>query len=187
MLCIKITGEDDFVRLLTLIPPDIRFDMDDYEFNWQALAIVAAVAAVLAYVLLARMRANTKYSPKHYQTVPLLTDHEREFFERLREAAGSKYFIAPQVVFGAFLKVRNLPWVDKTTARNAVQHNRGDFVICNSRFEVVAVVELDDSTHDRRQQRYKDRRRDELMKAVGVKAIRYRQIPDVSRIRADLG
>ncbi|HIE4434742.1 TPA: DUF2726 domain-containing protein, partial [Burkholderia multivorans] len=160
--------------------------MDNYSIEWKPLIVVLAVGCVLLYWLLARMRANTKYSPKHYLAVPLLTERERVFFERLREAVGEKYVIAPQVVFGAFLKVKNLPWVNKTTARNAVQHNRGDFIICNEKFDVVAVVELDDSTHDKGKQKYKDKRRDELMKAVGVKAIRYRHMPDVARIRADL-
>jgi hypothetical protein len=161
--------------------------MDDYTIEWKPLIFVLGIGCIVLYMLIAKMRGNTKYSSKHYVAVPLLTEHEREFFERLREAVGSKYVIAPQVVFGAFLKVRNLPWVNKTTARNAVQHNRGDFVICDGNFDVVAVVELDDSTHDKGKQKYKDKRRDELMKAVGVKAIRYRQIPDVARIRADLG
>jgi hypothetical protein len=161
--------------------------MDDITVNWSHLIIVLAIACVLLYLWLARMRRRTKYSPKHYMAVPLLTEHELAFFERLREAVGSKYVIAPQVVFGAFLKVRNLPWVNKTTARNAVQHNRGDFVVCDGLMNIAAVVELDDATHDKGKQKYKDKRRDELMRAVGIKAIRYRQLPDVARIRADLG
>ncbi|AQH05791.1 hypothetical protein A9R05_43010 (plasmid) [Burkholderia sp. KK1] len=157
------------------------------EIDFKTLAIVCAGLTVLVYIFLGKMRSNTKYSPKHYETVPLLTPHEQPLFWRLQEAVGSKYVVAPQVVFGAFLKVKSLPWVDKTTARNAVQHNRGDFVICNDKLEVVAVVELDDSTHDKKAQKIKDRRRDELMKAVGVKSVRYRHMPEVSRIRSDLG
>jgi len=159
----------------------------DIDISWKTLVVACAIGALLIYFVLGRLRSNTKYSPKHYQTVPLLTDHEKPFFWRLQEAVGKNYVVAPQVVFGAFLAVRSLPWVDKTTARNAVQHNRGDFIVCNDQFEVVAVVELDDSSHNSKAQKYKDKRRDELMKAVGVKAIRYRQIPEVSKIRSDLG
>ena len=149
--------------------------------------LVFVVGTVLAYTVLGKMQSSAKYSPKHYETSPLLSEHEQTLFWRLKEAAGSDFVVAPQVVFGAFVQVKKLAMVDKTKALMAVAHNRGDFVICDRDFSVVAVVELDDSTHDKGKQKALDRRRDELMKRIGVKPIRYRKIPEVSQIRSDLG
>ncbi|WP_425952973.1 DUF2726 domain-containing protein [Ralstonia pseudosolanacearum] len=151
------------------------------------IVLTFVVACFIAYIVLGKIQGGAKYSPKHYQTIPLLTEHERTLFWRLSEAVGKDLIVAPQVVFGAFLKVKGSLLIDKNKARHAVAHNRGDFIICDKDFEVVAVVELDDSTHDKRDQKSLDRRRDELMKTVGVRAIRYRRMPEVSKIRADLG
>lgn len=159
----------------------------EMEIDLKLIAVCFVVATVTAYILLGKLQSSAKYSPKHYQTVPLLTDNEQGLFWRLQEAVGRELLVAPQVVFGAFLKVKGTALVDKTKARNAVAHNRGDFLVCNRDFEVVALVELDDSTHDKKEQKALDKRRDELMKAVGVKAIRYRNLPEISKIRSDLG
>lgn len=157
------------------------------EMNFSSLLVVCAVLTAIAYILLRKLQSGSKYSPKHYQTIPLLTEHEQTFFWLLKEAAGRDLIVAPQVVFGAFLKVKSTAFVDKTKARHQVAHNRGDFIVCNKEFRVVAVVELDDATHDKRAQKVVDRRRDELLKTVGVKAIRYRKMPEVRKIRSDLG
>jgi len=149
--------------------------------------VLCGLLTAIVYFLLRKAQSGSKYSPKHYQTVPLLTEHEQTFFWRLQEAAGRNLIVAPQVVFGAFLKVKSTAFVDKTKARHQVAHNRGDFIVCNRDFRVVAVIELDDATHDKRAQKALDRRRDELLKTVGVKAIRYRKMPEVGKIRSDLG
>ncbi|WP_432263355.1 DUF2726 domain-containing protein [Cupriavidus sp. TMH.W2] len=157
------------------------------QIGFGTIVIVFVVFTAVAYIALGKLQSGSKYSPKHYQTIPLLTEHEQTLYWRLSDAAGRDLVVAPQVVFGAFLKVKGTALVDKTKARHAVAHNRGDFIVCNKEFQVVAVVELDDATHNKKAQKDLDRRRDELMKTVGVKAIRYRKIPEVSQIRSDLG
>ncbi|QBP14426.1 DUF2726 domain-containing protein [Cupriavidus metallidurans] len=157
------------------------------EISYTGLVVVCAILAVLVYLVVKRLQSGSKYSPKHYQTIPLLTEHEQDLFWRLKEAAGRDLIVAPQMVFGAFLKVKTMALVDKTKARHQVAHNRGDFIVCNKEFRVVAVIELDDATHDKSAQKALDRRRDQLLKTVGVKAIRYRKMPEVAKIRADLG
>lgn len=102
---------------------------------------------------------------------PLLTEREQDFFWRLREAVGNDLVIAPQVVFGAFIKVKATAMTDKNHARHVVAHNRCDFLLCDKKLKPVALVEVDDSTHNSSKAKAKDRRRDELMKAVGYPCI----------------
>jgi len=49
---------------------------------------------------------------------------------------------------------------------------------------VLAIIELDDSSHKGKEQR--DASRDAMLKSAGYKTVRYRKIPDVERVRADL-
>ena len=148
-----------------------------------AIVVVACAAAAFLYFKLGNRK---KYSTKHYQCIPLLTEREQDFFWRLKEAVRDDLVIAPQVVFGAFIKVKATALTDKNHARHVVAHNRCDFLLCDKKLKPVALVEVDDSTHNNFKARSKDRRRDDLMKAVGVSVIRYRDMPAPAQIRKDL-
>lgn len=147
------------------------------------IVVVACAVAVFVYFQLGNRK---KYSTKHYQCIPLLTEREQDFFWRLKEAVRDDLVIAPQVVFGAFIKVKATALTDKNHARHVVAHNRCDFLLCDKKLKPVALVEVDDSTHNNFKARSKDRRRDDLMKAVGVLVIRYRNMPAAAQIRKDL-
>lgn len=148
-------------------------------------AIVVVACAVAAFVYF-KLGNRQKYSTKHYQCIPLLTEREQDFFWRLKEAVRDDLVIAPQVVFGAFIKVKATALTDKNHARHVVAHNRCDFLLCDKKLKPVALVEVDDSTHNNFKARSKDRRRDDLMKAVGVAVIRYKNMPAAAQIRKDL-
>lgn len=154
----------------------------DLELN-TPLVVVACVAALVLFRLLSNRKG---YSTKHYQCIPLLTEREQEFFWRLKDAVRDDLVIAPQVVFGAFIKVKATALTDKNHARHVVAHNRCDFLLCDKTLKPVALVEVDDSTHNNAKAKSKDRRRDELMKAVGVSVHRYRGMPTAAQIRKDL-
>ena len=142
-----------------------------------------AFGALCVFWLLTKRKG---YSVRHYQKIPLLTQREQEFFWRLKEAVGNDLVISPQVPFGAFIKVKSTALTYKNHARHVVSHNRCDFLLCNKQLDAVALIEVDDSTHNNRAQRSKDRRRDDLMKAVGVAVHRYKNMPTAAQIRKDL-
>ncbi|MCE0755665.1 DUF2726 domain-containing protein [Pseudomonas asiatica] len=150
------------------------------------LGVPLLVACAIGYVALKMLKGRKGYSTKHYQCIPLLTEREQDFFWRLREAVRDDLVIAPQVVFGAFIKVKAAALTDKNHARHMVAHNRCDFLLCDKKLKPVALVEVDDSTHNNSKAKAKDRRRDELMKAVGVSVHRYRGMPSAREIRRDL-
>jgi very-short-patch-repair endonuclease len=47
-----------------------------------------------------------------------------------------------------------------------------DFVVCNPDFSVLAVVELDDRSHDHPRRQDADRRKTEVLEAAGIPVIR---------------
>ena len=66
------------------------------------------------------------------------------------------------------------------------QFNRkiADFVVCDERMNIVAVIELDDSSHRGREQQ--DAVRDAMLNEAGYPVLRYAQIPQASQISKDM-
>jgi hypothetical protein len=128
------------------------------------------VAAALALLLAARPAP-----PAHVRTAvrakALLTGNEREFYGRLRRALGPQFEVVPQVAMGALMDValpREHPqfWA----IREQFSRKIVDYVVCERRtMRVIAAVELDDRTHDPE----RDRRRDALMAAAGIRTLRW--------------
>jgi Protein of unknown function (DUF2726) len=148
--------------------------------NSLILAAVALLFSAPAVFLFVRIRKPwlTRLRRKR-----LLTANEVEFFHRLQRALPG-FHVFPQVSFGALLTddgqlSRNAQWA----VRAKFDRKIADFVICErGTLRVVAVVELDDRTHDAQA----DRQRDAITKAVGYQTIRYqsRQKPSESEIAA---
>jgi very-short-patch-repair endonuclease len=55
--------------------------------------------------------------------------------------------------------------------------------VCNKAFQVLAVIELDDASHKGRQD--KDAARSALLEGAGYRVIRYANVPDIDKVRAD--
>lgn len=121
-----------------------------------------------------------------FKAKPLLTDNEMEFLSRLEGAAPELRF-CPQVAMGALMD----PAVTRGD-RKAYYRLRGmfsqkivDFVAQRrSDGQIVAVIELDDRTHDAE----KDARRDEMLTSAGYRIVRWqsKSKPDSAAIRAAL-
>jgi hypothetical protein len=140
-----------------------------------AVIVLVVVLAVAIRVVNAPKPWHSRIRPK-----PLLTPNEVEFFHRL-ERALPNYHVFPQVAFGAILDVDGKK--DSFPIRNRFSQKIADFVVCErDTLAVVALVELDDRTHDAD----RDRDRDEITKAAGYQTIRFpsRRKPTVAEIAA---
>jgi hypothetical protein len=145
--------------------------------------IFAAVAFLLATPAVFLILRGRNPWLSRVRRKPLLTANEAEFFHRLQRALPG-FHVFPQVSFAAFLTddgqlSRNAQW----TLRAKFDRKIADFVICErGTLRVMAVVELDDRTHDARA----DRQRDAITRAAGYQTIRYqsRQKPSESEIAA---
>jgi hypothetical protein len=123
----------------------------------------------------------------HIASRSFMTDSEREFFRHLLLAL-PYYHVFPQVAHSAILdSERGLPKKLETYVRGQFDRFVADFVICHPDiFEVVAVVELDDPSHDAKQKQ--DARRDSILADHGYKTIRFdvRSWPSLQAIREAL-
>lgn len=153
--------------------------------TWSMLLGLVVLALVLVIVVRARRQPDLSQQDT-FKAKKLLTPNENEFLLRL-ETALPELRICPQVAMGALLDP-SAPRSDrKAYFRQRGQYSQKivDFVAQRrSDGEVVAIIELDDRTHDSG----KDSKRDAMLRSAGYRTIRWdsRRKPDTLAIRAAL-
>jgi hypothetical protein len=153
--------------------------------NLIVLAVVGVGVAFGAGMLKAKL-ALKRDDTADFKQKPLLSENELEFLARLETAMPQLRFHA-QVSMGALIE----PAVHRKDAK-AYYRLRGmfsqkivDFVAQHRETgSVVAVIELDDRTHDSG----KDAKRDAMLSTAGYKIIRWhsKKKPDLTAIKAAL-
>ncbi|MBC3862195.1 DUF2726 domain-containing protein [Undibacterium jejuense] len=142
------------------------------------LALIAlAVLAILAIAINNRIKSKSKKTPGDISKKLPLTKNEQPMYFRLAEAL-PEYVVLAQVAFSALLQTKN------RATRNKFDRKVADFVVCTKAFEVLAIVELDDSSHKGREEQ--DRARDSLLTNAGYRVARYARTPDVETIKRDI-
>lgn len=117
-------------------------------------------------------REPAKLYPKY-----VLTKNEQPMYFRLVQSL-PEHIVLAQVSFSALVNT----W--SKIERNTFNRKMADFVICNKSFEVVAIIELDDSSHDGREE--EDNKRDDILKRAGHNVLRYRYVPDIDKVKSDI-
>lgn len=151
--------------------------------TWILLAVffIALAMAIARATRRVEGEGAAKFKPKR-----LLTANELEFLGRL-EAAMPELRFCPQVAMGALLEP-SAPRSDKSAyfrQRGMFSQKIVDFVAMRrSDGGIVAIVELDDRTHESG----KDAKRDAMLASAGYKTIRWpsKAKPDAAAIRAAL-
>ena len=132
------------------------------------------IAALMATTLKARGPRRDVEKPRRKRP---LTDREQAMYNRLATTL-PELVVMPQVAMSALLTAKS------RTTRNTFDRKVIDFVICDKAFQVLAVIELDDRSHDAR--RAHDETRDAMLVGAGYKVIRYTNVPDVAEVARDL-
>lgn len=106
----------------------------------------------------------------------LLTEHEKKLFNQLIQLPNCHVFA--QVSLAAFLHTQG--W--KT--RNKFIRKIADFVITDPNLNILAVIELDDKSHDNKIDA--DKARDKMIQTAGYKTLRYRKMPTINQLYNDV-
>jgi hypothetical protein len=140
--------------------------------SWSWLAGSAVLGILLLLVLFLTRKPR-------YRRSTIMTENEREFYQRLL-AACPDCQIWPQVPILALVRPdakegSRAFWM----AFKRISNTRVDWAIVKD-LEVLAVVELDDRSHDAR----KDAQRDRILKSCGYRVVRFSSSrrPDPHRI-----
>jgi Protein of unknown function (DUF2726) len=132
---------------------------ENLSWSWLAGSALLLVAFVFVLVWTRKPR---------YRRQSIMTENEREFYQRLLVACPDCR-IWPQVPILALLRPdakegSRIFWV----AFRRISNMRVDWAVVRD-MEVVAIVELDDRSHDAR----KDAQRDKILKSCGYRVIRF--------------
>ncbi|MEO0587119.1 MAG: DUF2726 domain-containing protein [Planctomycetota bacterium] len=104
----------------------------------------------------------------------LLTKAERSFFGVLDQAVGNRYLVFAKVRLADLLQVRT-GTEGRQSHQNKIQSKHIDFVLCDpNTVEIVACVELDDASHNRKDRQERDLFVDRALVAAGLPLIRFR-------------
>ena len=145
------------------------------------LAISALIVVPTLLALLKRRRRDKEVWP--FYSKKLLSSPEQVLYHRLVKAL-PEYEIFAQVQLSRMLGIKKgapyRSWL------NRIDRLSADFVICRKDSSVIAVVELDDASHDRPARRVTDAKKDRALGAAGIRVIRWRvrDLPDIATIRA---
>lgn len=137
-----------------------------------ALALIAIVAGLVRRFGQAR-RGNGGVSA--YEAVTeFLSPAERSFFGVLQQAVVSKYQVFAKVRLADIVRpVRNPSRSGWQTAFNRITGKHVDFVLCEpATLRVVAVIELDDRTHERFERSVRDNLVDSALANAGIPVLR---------------
>jgi len=145
-------------------------------------AVVPAVIIFIAGLIVAVLKMSSTSDGK-YEARSLMTDNELEFHFRLMKAL-PEHLIFPQVSMQALIQAFSADRRVAHADRLRIAQQRVDYVVCDPAGQVIAVIELDDRTHDRK----KDAVRDKRLAQAGIRTIRYesKQRPALGKIRADV-
>jgi len=120
----------------------------------------------------------------------LLSPAERSFFGVLEQAISGEFKVFSKVRLGDLIQpARGLPQGRRTSLRNRIQQKHVDFVLCHpDSLAVVGAVELDDSSHGRKDRADRDDFVDRALTSAAVPILRFpaRKGYAVPEVRAKL-
>jgi len=140
--------------------------------------IILIVVFVIVTLVLGNTKANKGGTRNPIKGKRILTMNEQPTFLRLREAL-PEHIVLAQVAFSAFMTAQGY------ATRNLFNRKIADFVVLDKQFNIVAIVELDDSSHKGKED--KDADRDSLIIEAGHRIIRYQRTPDIDQVKKDFG
>ncbi|MBC7956997.1 MAG: DUF2726 domain-containing protein [Cytophagales bacterium] len=143
--------------------------------------LVITVAVLLLIVAIAfsmRGKTRTMGDRDKIWRRRLLTKNEQPMYLRLRETFPDRVVLA-QVAFSSLINSRS-----KGT-RSTFDRKVADFVLCTSAFEVLAVIELTDASHQATAE--SDASRDAMLTEAGYQVLRFDRVPDVKDLKVAVG
>ncbi|MEP7199644.1 MAG: DUF2726 domain-containing protein [Chloroflexota bacterium] len=112
--------------------------------------------------------------PKYKQWDSVFTYRERVFFKALLEDVGDQFQIFAKVRMGDIFKLANEP-ENRKFHNNQLQCKHLDFLVCDKgSYKSLLAIELDDSSHDKYDNRDRDEFKERVCKEAGLKLWRLR-------------
>lgn len=149
------------------------------------IVVILLVVIVAALILVAIAKsggggANDEWP--FYARKPLSSPEQVLYF-RLCKAL-PVHIVLAQVGLSRLLGVKK---GNNTQAwNNRISRMSADFVVCSKDSSILAVIELDDASHRKEQQKVRDAKKDRALESAGIRIFRWsvKDIPDDAAIKA---
>ena len=145
------------------------------------------VVIVVLIVIFAALKAKSKEGAVVDEVWPFyakkpLSQPEQVLYFRLIQALPDHIILA-QVQLSRLLGVKK--GNNFQSWNNRINRMSADFVVCNKDSSIVAVIELDDSTHQREDRQAADEKKDRALASAEVRIVRWqaKSIPDIASIK----
>lgn len=143
--------------------------------GWAVLLVVVVLAAALLSLLTTKKKRKNafKYDPNQewpFEKASLLSVPEQVLFQRLKEALPEHHIFA-QVQLSRLVRVQK--GHDFKAWFNRISRMSADFVVLDKGMNTVAVIELDDSSHQKPDRREADAKKDKALTAAGIQVLRW--------------
>lgn len=151
------------------------------------IVLLLLISAVFVFISI--LKAKTQGVAEEgiwpfYAKNPLTAPEQVLYFRLLK--AMPEHMVLAQVQLSCLLGVKKgsnyRSWLNRINRMSA------DFVVCNKDSSIVAVIELDDATHQRQDRQLADAKKDKALSSAGIRVIRWqaKALPDEVEIRAAL-
>lgn len=146
-----------------------------------AFAILVLIAGLIASNGNSKLKTNEQIKMQLAELEltarrPLTPFEEKMFFALT--AALPECTVLAQVSFQALLDTPHLAY------RNRFNRKTADFLVCSKQLTPIAIIELDDASHNNKTAQDADR--DAMLRNVGYNTIRYKKIPTTEQLQADI-
>jgi very-short-patch-repair endonuclease len=147
------------------------------------LLLIVVIAVIVAFaVLKAKSQGGTGGEVWPFYAKKPLSQPEQVLYFRLIQAL-PEHIILAQVQLSRLLGVKK--GNNYQAWSNRINRMSADFVVCNKDSSIVAVIELDDATHEREDRQAADAKKDKVLGAAGVQIVRWqaKAMPDLASIQ----
>jgi len=150
---------------------------------WLLIVVLVVVVAALAVVTKTKKGASTDDTPWPFYAKKPLSNPEQVLYFRLCKAL-PEHIVLAQVGLGRILGVKKGnnfgEWFNRINRMSA------DFVLCSKDSTIVAVIELDDASHEKADRQAADAKKDKALTSAGIRIVRWhvKSIPDETVIKS---
>lgn len=152
---------------------------------WIFLLLVVAVLVAVVFAWKVKTQGGSSDEIWPFYAKKPLTQPEQILYFRLIDALPG-YIILAQVQLSRFLGVKK--GNNFHSWNNRINRMSADFVVCNKDSSVVAVIELDEASHEREDRKTADAKKNRALNAAGIPIVRWqvKMLPNESTIKASI-
>ncbi len=147
------------------------------------VVVVLVIVAVLVVVAKAKKGGGISDAPWPFYAKKPLSSPEQVLYFRLCKAL-PEHIVLAQVGLSRILGVKKGnnfgEWFNRINRMSA------DFVLCAKDSTIVAVIELDDASHEKADRQAADAKKEKALSSAGIRVVRWqaKSIPDEAAIKA---